>query len=219
MEQDNETQEQSIDDIKEFGTSKNNFPIKIVSIIGQIEGHTILPSQSKATKYEHILPILTEAEQSEDTKGILVLMNTVGGDVEAGLAIAELIRGMSKPSVSLVLGGGHSIGVPLAVSTDYSFIAPTASMTVHPLRTNGLFITVPQSFEYYTKMQERIVKFVCANSNIEEESFTQLMMNKNQLADDIGTVLIGKQTVDTGLINAVGGLADALAKLEEIIES
>jgi len=213
-----QTTSEKIDQIKEFGTdqTKKN-PIRVLTIIGQIEGHTIVPSQSKATKYEHVIPILTEVEQDVAAGGLLVIMNTVGGDVEAGLAISELIRGMSKPSVSLVLGGGHSIGVPLAVCTDYSFIVPTASMTIHPLRTTGLFITVPQSFEYYNKMQERVIKFICANSSISEERLKELMNNKNQLADDIGTVLIGKQSVEEGLIDEVGGLKEALDKLKSML--
>lgn len=214
-----EGQEQSFNEqTAELGITGEHHPIRIVSIIGQIEGHTVLGQQSKTTKYEHLIPMITEVEQSEDAKGMLILMNTVGGDVEAGLAIAELIRGMSKPTVSLVLGGGHSIGVPLAVSADYSFIAPTASMTIHPLRTTGLFITVPQSFAYFNKMQERIIRFVCENSKIEEKQFKQLMYNTDQLADDTGTVLIGKQTVDAHLIDAVGGLHKAITKLNRLID-
>lgn len=209
---------EKIEQVKELGTTKAKKSIQILNIIGQIEGHTIVPPQSKATKYEHVIPVLTDVEQNDDIQGLLVIMNTVGGDVEAGLAIAELIRGMSKPSVSLVLGGGHSIGVPLAVSTDFAFIAPTASMTIHPLRTTGLFITVPQNFEYYRKMQERILKFICANSRIREERLEALMFSKNQLADDMGTVLIGKQAVEEQLIDAVGGLHEALDKLRELIK-
>lgn len=201
------------------GADKQHDGVKIITIIGQIEGHSELPPQNKTTKYEHVIPMLTEAEQDESVRGILVIMNTMGGDVEAGLAIAELIRGMSKPSVSLVLGGGHSIGVPLAVSVDYSFIAPTASMTVHPLRTNGLFITVPQAFAYYAKMQQRIIRFVCDNSHIDKEQFEKLMFNTDMMADDTGTVLIGSQSVDCGLIDAVGGLSDALAKLRQMMKT
>lgn len=204
------------ENIKELGTDMTDQPIKIISIIGEVEGHTILPPQSKATKYEHIIPMLTDAEQNADIKGLLVIMNTMGGDVEAGLAIAELIRGMSKPSVSLVLGGGHSIGVPLAVSTDHSFIAKTASMTIHPIRTSGLVINVPQTFSYYDKMQERVVRFVCENSGISEEDFRKLMQNTDQLADDTGTVLIGAQAVEAGLIDEIGGLSDALRKLKSM---
>jgi len=202
------------DQLKELGSARPRSGVKILSIIGEIEGHSVVPPQSKATKYEHVIPVLTDAEQDDQVQGILVIMNTIGGDVEAGLAIAELIRGMSKPSVSLVLGGGHSIGIPLAVAADRSFIAPTASMTVHPLRTTGLFINARQNFEYYTKMQERIVRFVCANSHIAEHRFTELMNSKNQLADDMGSVLIGAQAVEEGLIDSVGGLADALLCLK-----
>ena len=202
--------------IKDMGVALKEYPIRIISIIGQIEGHTELPPQSKSTKYEHIIPLLTDAEQDDKVKGILVLMNTVGGDVEAGLAIAELIRGMSTPSVSLVLGGGHSIGVPLAVSADYSFITKTATMTIHPIRTSGLVINTPQTFSYYEKMQERVTSFVCEFSKTDEETFKRLMSNKEQLSDDTGTVLIGKQAVEHGLIDAVGGLSDALAKLKKI---
>lgn len=212
-----EQQETSNNNELEMGKIDMGKPIKIIQIIGQIEGHSIVPSQTKATKYEHIIPMLLEVEQDEKAKGILIVMNTMGGDVEAGLAISELIRGMKKPSVSLVLGGGHSIGVPLAVSADYTFIAPTATMTVHPLRSNGLFITARQSFAYFTKMQERIIQFVCSNSKIQEDAFRELMNNPNMLADDIGTVLIGKQAVDAGLVDAVGGIHDALEKLESML--
>lgn len=201
--------------IKDFGTGAKNFPIKIITIIGQIEGHIELPTQSKSTKYEHIIPMLTDAEQDEKIKGVIMIMNTVGGDVEAGLAIAELIRGMSKPTVSLVLGGGHSIGVPLAVSADYSFITKTATMTIHPIRTTGLVINTPETFSYYEKMQDRVTEFVCECSNIKENKFRQLMTNKQQLSDDTGTVLIGEQAVKCGLINAVGGLSDAIQKIKE----
>lgn len=206
------------EELRETGEVENKDGIKVINIIGQIEGHNELPPQSKTTKYEHVIPMLTDAEQDDNIHGLLVLMNTMGGDVEAGLAIAELIRGMSKPSVSLVLGGGHSIGVPLAVSADFSFIAPTASMTVHPLRTNGLFITVPQAFAYYTKMQQRIIRLVCDNSKIDKDSFESLMFNTDMMADDTGTVLIGAQTVECGLIDAVGGLSDAFAKLKSMMQ-
>ena len=208
--------EQQLDTITELGHKDADNGYKVISIIGQIEGHSVLPEPTKATKYEHMIPLILEAEQSPQTKGILVILNTVGGDVEAGLALAELIRGMSKPSVSLVLGGGHSIGVPLAVSAKRSFIVPTASMTIHPLRASGMFITVPKSFEYYIKMQKRIIDFVCQNSSISEEHFKALMNNNDQLADDTGTVLIGHQAVDCGLIDEAGGVADALACLRSM---
>ena len=214
---DSESEQQSDKDaLRELGATKLEDGIRLINIIGQIEGHYILPAQNKTTKYEHVIPLLAEMEQDQAVKGILIILNTMGGDVEAGLAIAELIRSMSKPSVSLVLGGGHSIGVPLAVSSDYSFIVPTACMTVHPLRTNGLFITSPQSFEYYLKMQERILHFISENANISQEQIQALMNNKNQMADDIGTVLIGAQAVDVGIIDEVGGLAEALHKLRNL---
>ena len=214
---DSESEKQSDKDaLRELGATKLEDGIRLINIIGQIEGHALVPPQNKATKYEHVIPLLAEMEQDQTVKGILIILNTMGGDVEAGLAIAELIRSMSKPSVSLVLGGGHSIGVPLAVSSDYSFIVPTACMTVHPLRTNGLFITSPQSFEYYLKMQERILRFISENANISQEQIQALMNNKNQMADDIGTVLIGAQAVDVGIIDEVGGLAEALHKLRNL---
>lgn len=207
---------QKQEEIKELGNMRPKNNIQIVSIIGQIEGHNVLGPQTKATKYEHIIPVLTDAEQDEEVKGILLILNTAGGDVEAGLALAELVRGMRKPSVSLVLGGGHSIGVPMAVSADYSFIASTASMTIHPLRSNGLFITSQESFQYFLKMQERIINFIAENAKINTEQVQTLMNNKNQLADDIGTVLTGREAVQAGIIDEVGGLGDALEKLESM---
>ena len=207
---------QKQEEIKELGNMRPKNNIQIVSIIGQIEGHNVLGPQTKATKYEHIIPVLTDAEQDEEVKGILLILNTAGGDVEAGLALAELVRGMRKPSVSLVLGGGHSIGVPMAVSADYYFIAPTASMTIHPLRSNGLFITSQESFQYFLKMQERIINFIAENAKINTEQVQTLMNNKNQLADDIGTVLTGREAVQAGIIDEVGGLGDALEKLESM---
>lgn len=196
------------------GVSTLAHGLRLVHIIGQIEGHTLLPPQTKTTKYEHIVPQLVEMEQDAQVRGILLLLNTMGGDVEAGLAIAELIRSMQTPTLSLVLGGGHSIGVPLAVSARYSMIVPTACMTVHPLRTNGLFIASPQSFAYYLKMQERILRFIEENARISKEGVEALMNNKNQMADDVGTVLIGAQAVEAGLIDEVGGLHTALCRLE-----
>lgn len=192
--------------------------IHCINIIGQIEGHTALPPSSKTTKYEHILPQLVSVEEDTEIDGLLVLLNTVGGDVEAGLAIAEMIAGMSKPTVSLVLGGGHSIGVPLAVSTDYSFIASTATMTVHPLRLNGVVIGVMQTFEYFRKMQERITDFIIANSRISAGLFKSMMLETDEIANDVGTILFGAQAVECGLINEVGGLSDALGKLYSMIE-
>lgn len=192
-------------------------PIACVSIIGQIEGHMVLPDTSKATKYEHILPLLVNIEQSEKTKGFLLVLNTVGGDVEAGLAIAEMVAGMRKPSVSLVIGGGHSIGVPLAVAAKHSFIAPSASMTIHPVRMNGLLLGVPQTLEYFQRMQDRITNFVTANSHISHERFMQLAMNTQELVMDVGTVLDGDEAVAEGLIDTLGNLHEAMDCLDAMI--
>lgn len=192
--------------------------IHCLTIIGQIEGHIVLPPQNKTTKYEHIIPQLIAIQQDPKIKGLMVILNTVGGDVEAGLAIAEMISSMSKPTVSIVLGGGHSIGVPLAVSSNYSFIAPSATMTIHPIRMNGLIIGVPQTFEYFNKMQDRIVDFVARNSKITKEKFLDLMLRTGELATDVGTILVGKEAVDCGLIDEVGGVSQALAKLRQLIE-
>lgn len=191
--------------------------IHCLVVVGQIEGHILLPSQNKTTKYEHVLPQLVAVEQSDAIEGLLVILNTVGGDVEAGLAIAEMLASMKKPRVSLVLGGGHSIGMPLAIACDYSFIATTATVTVHPIRLSGMIIGVPQTFEYLEKMQDRVVKFVVNHSRITEEKYRELMFRTGELARDIGTVLVGKDAVDVGLIDEVGGLREALAKLEELI--
>lgn len=192
--------------------------IYCLTIIGQVEGHIVLPPQNKTTKYEHIIPQLVAAEQSAKIEGILVILNTVGGDVEAGLAIAEMIASMSKPSVTLVLGGGHSIGVPIAVSSNHSIIAETATMTIHPIRLNGLVIGVPQTFEYLEKMQERVIRFVRTHSRIPEEKFKELMYTTGELNRDIGTTVIGVDAVTYGLIDAVGGLGDAIRKLNQLIE-
>lgn len=192
--------------------------IQNITIIGQIEGHNVLPPQNKATKYEHIIPQLLGIEENPKIEGLLLLLNTMGGDVEAGLAISELIASISKPTVSIVLGGGHSIGVPLSVSTDYSFIAPTASMTIHPIRMSGLVIGVPQTFEYFNKMQERVVRFVVRNSSIKEEQFKELMLNTGQLANDVGTILIGEEAVQYALIDEVGGISQARQKLQQMID-
>lgn len=192
-------------------------PIFCLSIIGQVEGHMVLPPQNKTTKYEHIIPQLVAVEESEKVKGLLLVLNTVGGDVEAGLAIAELVASLSKPSVSIVLGGGHSIGVPIAVSSDYTFIAESASMTIHPVRLNGLVIGVQQSFEYLEKMQERVTRFVVDHSGITEETFRTLMLNTGEMAKDIGTTVIGRDAVKYGLCDDVGGLGQAMQKLRELI--
>jgi len=192
--------------------------IHVLSIIGQIEGHIQLPPQNKTTKYEHILPQLIAIEQNPKIEGLVILLNTVGGDVEAGLALSEMIASLSKPTVSIVLGGGHSIGVPIAVASDYSFIVPTATMTIHPIRLTGLVIGVPQTFEYLDKMQERVIQFVINHSNIKEEKFKDLMMDKGNLTRDIGTNVIGKDAVKYGLIDEVGGVKHAMAKVSELIQ-
>ncbi len=192
--------------------------IHCLTIIGQVEGHYTLPSQNKTTKYEHVLPALVAIEEDNEIDGLLILLNTVGGDVEAGLAIAELISTMKKPTVSLVLGGGHSIGVPLAVSAKHSFIVPSATMTVHPVRMSGLILGVPQSFEYFEKIQQRIINFVVSNSGITERKFSKFMLKTGELAMDVGTVLSGDTAVAEGLIDELGGLKEAIAKLYELIE-
>ncbi len=191
--------------------------IHCISIIGQIEGHYILPQDQKATKYEHIIPLLVSCEQDESIKGLLVVLNTMGGDVEAGLAIAEMIASMKKPTVSLVLGGGHSIGVPLAVSARRSFIVPSATMTIHPVRITGVVVGSPQTFYYFERMQKRISDFVCAHSNINEEKFLSLMMNTDQIATDTGSIIDGSEAVECGLIDEVGGLCDAIEALKNMI--
>ena len=207
--------------IKEFGTScikSSRGVIHCLTIIGQIEGHNVLSPQVKSTKYEHILPQLVAVEESEEIDGMLILLNTVGGDVEAGLAISEMISTMEKPTVSLVLGGGHSIGVPLAVSAKYSFIAPSATMTVHPMRINGTVIGAPQTFSYMGKMQERIVEFVTRNSKISKKEFMSLMLDTDEIANDIGTVLFGEEAVERKIIDETGGLSSAVSKLYKMIE-
>ena len=193
------------------------YAIHCLTIIGQVEGHYILPPQNKTTKYEHVIPQLVAIQQDPQIEGLIVILNTVGGDVEAGLAIAELIAGMNKPTVSLVLGGGHSIGVPLAVSARQSFIAPSATMTIHPVRMNGLVLGVPQTLSYFDKMQERIVRFVCDNSSITPSRFRELMMTTGELMMDVGTVLDGEAAVEEGLIDHLGGLAEAIDCLYELI--
>lgn len=210
----------SVDQIMQVGsiTIKGEDVIHCLTIIGQVEGHYILPSQNKTTKYEHVIPQLVAIEESEEIKGLLVIINTVGGDVEAGLAIAELIAGMSKPTVSIVLGGGHSIGVPLAVCSKKSYIVPSATMTIHPVRMNGLVLGVPQTLSYFERMQERIVNFVTRNSTIKAERFTELMMTTGELMMDVGTVLNGEDAVKEGLIDSLGGLSDAIASLKILIE-
>ncbi len=212
--------EQVIQPIVDLGSSliqTKQGTIYVLTIVGQIEGHQLLPSSSKTTKYEHVMPLLATVEESDQIDGLLVLLNTVGGDIEAGLAIAELISSMSKPTVSLVLGGGHSIGVPLAVSAKRSFIAPSAAMTIHPVRLNGLVIGVPQTFYYFERIQERITQFVTSNSSIKRDAFTKLMLQTGELAADVGSVIYGEEAVELGLIDEIGGLSQALACLHQMI--
>lgn len=192
-------------------------PICCLPVIGQIEGHALLPDNQKTTKYEHVIPMLVQAERDDRIKGLLMILNTAGGDVEAGLAIAELIAGMSKPTVSLVIGGGHSIGVPLAVSAKRSLIVPSATMTIHPVRMNGLVVGAPQTYRYFERMQERIVSFVARNSRIEADALQSLMMKTDEIATDVGTILNGEEAVGRGIIDRIGGLSDALAELYAMI--
>ena len=199
-------------------TSNGNSNIYTLTIIGQIEGHQVAPENVKTTKYEHILPLLAGIEESSEIDGLLLLLNTVGGDIEAGLAIAEMIAGMKKPTVSLVLGGGHSIGIPLAVCTKRSFITPTASMTVHPVRMTGLVVGAPQTFRYFQRIQEQITDFVTANSKISKETFEGYMLATGEMATDVGTILYGKEAVASGLIDRLGGLNDALTAIHEMID-
>ncbi len=210
------------ENLKSFGTQ--NVPalpqdIQFISIIGEVEGHMVSPPQRKATKYEHIMPLLVAAEQNPEIKGIFIILNTIGGDVEAGLALSEMINSLSKPKISLVLGGGHSIGVPLATSSDYSFITPTATMTIHPIRMTGLVIGVPQTFRYFEKMQQRIINFILRTSNINRDTLMKLMYDTDEIANDVGTILIGEEAVSYGLINEVGGFSSALNKLKQLIDS
>ena len=218
---DADLQQQDREQIVELGSditrsSKGN--IYTLTIIGQIEGHQVLPETAKTTKYEHILPLLAGIEESDEIDGLLLLLNTVGGDIEAGLAIAEMIAGMKKPTVSLVLGGGHSIGIPLAVCTKKSFITPTASMTVHPVRMTGLVVGAPQTFRYFQRIQEQIADFVTENSSISKKQFESYMMATGEMATDVGTILYGKEAVSSGLIDHLGGLSDALNSLHKMIE-
>lgn len=207
--------------IKELGilTTGNNFEseIQYINIIGSIEGHTVLPADTKATKYEHLIPQLIAVEENPDLKGLMVILNTVGGDVEAGLALAEMISTLSKPTVSLVLGGGHSIGIPLAVATDYSFIAKTATMTLHPIRTTGLVITSETTFDYMRKTQDRVIDFITNHSKAERREIVRLMNSNDNMSNDVGTILFGKEAVNIGMIDSVGGVAEALAHLRKLI--
>ena len=202
----------NMDEIKEMGSQAPS-AIQVLTIIGQIEGHMTANSNTKTTKYEHVLPLLAKLEESGEVAGVLFLLNTVGGDVEAGLAIAELIAGMTKPTVSIVLGGSHSIGVPLAVAAKYSLIAPSAAMTIHPVRMNGMVIGVPQTYEYFAKTQERIVRFVTANSHITREKFLEYMLRTGEIANDVGSILGSEEAVSSGLMDGIGTLSDALSWL------
>lgn len=214
--------EQERKQVTELGsdvTKSDKGTIYTLTIIGQVEGHQVAPETVKTTKYEHFLPLLAGIEESDDVDGLLLLLNTVGGDIEAGLAISEMIAGMKKPTVSLVLGGGHSIGIPLAVCTKKSFITPTASMTVHPVRMTGLVVGAPQTFRYFQRIQEQIADFVTANSRISREKFEHYMMATGEIATDVGTILYGKEAVASGLIDKLGGLSDALAALHKMIDA
>ena len=219
------TENKDIKDIKELGLAdvpqakENESGIQVLTIIGQIEGHYISDQSQKTTKYEHLIPLLVAMEQSDDVKGVLIVLNTMGGDVEAGLGLAEMIASMSKPTVSLVIGGSHSIGVPLAVSAKRSFIVPSATMTLHPVRVNGLVVGAPQTYNYFADMQKRIVDFICRNSRATSDAINQMMMRPDMLATDVGTVLDGKEATTCGLIDRIGGLSDALAELNEMINS
>jgi len=223
MQDNNETQnkKEEREQVVEFGsdiTKNGKYNIYTLTIIGQVEGHQVLPENAKTTKYEHVLPLLAGIEESDDIDGLLLLLNTVGGDIEAGLAIAEMNSGMKKPTVSLVLGGGHSIGIPLAVCTKKSFITPTASMTVHPVRMTGLVVGAPQTFRYFQRIQEQIADFVTANSGISKKDFEGYMMATGEMATDVGTILYGKEAVASGLIDKLGGLNDALTALHRMID-
>ena len=216
----NENQEKTLSElesIEKLGASEDE-GIHCISIIGQIEGHYVLPQDQKTTKYEHLIPLLASCEQDPSVKGVLLVLNTMGGDVEAGLAIAELISSMSKPCASLVLGGGHSIGVPLAVSANRSFIVPSATMTIHPVRVTGTVVGTVQTYYYFERMQDRIISFVCAHSNIKEEKIREYMLKTDQIATDTGSIIDGREAVECGLIDEIGGLSDALNYLRERIK-
>lgn len=216
MQEENTSQENVSADM--ITTRNSRGCIKCLNIIGTIEGHALLSPQTKTTKYEHVMPQLVQAEEDEEIDGLLILLNTVGGDVEAGLAIAEMIAGMSKPTVSLVLGGGHSIGVPLAVSADVSFISHSATMTIHPMRTNGMVIGVEQTFRYMERMQDRIIDFIVRNSDISYDSYKKMMLTTDEIANDVGSILFGEKAVECGLIDRVGSLSEAMDTLYEMIE-
>ena len=213
-----DTRSEQIIEMGSITSARGKYVIHCLSIVGQIEGHFILPPQNKTTKYEHVIPQLVAIEQDPEIEGLIIVLNTVGGDVEAGLAIAELIAGMKKPTVSLVLGGGHSIGVPLAVSARCSFIAPSATMTIHPVRMNGLVLGVPQTLSYFDKMQERIINFITQNSNVSPDRLHDLMMQTGEMVMDVGTIIDGEQAVKEGIIDRLGSLSDAIEELYSMIE-
>lgn len=220
--EDEKKDDKNLEELKSIGTMDiPEFPndIQYLTIIGEIEGHIMAPPQKKATKYEHLIPLLIAAMEDPKIKGVFIILNTIGGDVEAGLALAEMISSIDKPKVSLVLGGGHSVGVPLATSTDYSFIVPSASMTIHPIRTTGLVIGGPQTFRYFEKMQQRIIDYIIRTSNIDRDTLMKLMYATDEIANDVGTILIGQEAVDYGLIDEVGGFSDALYKLRSLINN
>lgn len=217
----NENKNEEQDDIKEYGQGllkDNEMTIYLISIIGEIEGHECLPSNTKTTKYEHVLPRLAEIEDDNNIDGVLLIINTVGGDVESGLAIAEMVASLSKPTLSLVLGGSHSIGVPLAVCTDYSMIVPSGTMVIHPVRMSGTVIGAPATYDYFKRMQDRIISFIVNHSNATYEKLEELMMNTQMLTKDVGTILVGKEAVEIGLINEIGGISDAFKKLKNLIK-
>lgn len=209
--------EQQNDEIQEYGQLTMDHKIHLITVIGEIEGHECLPANSKTTKYEHILPQLAAIEDSREIEGVLVLLNTVGGDVEAGLAIAEMIASLSKPTVSLVLGGSHSIGIPIAVSTDYSFIVETGTMVIHPVRMNGTVIGAPQTYDYFKQMQDRILGFISSHCEAKRDRLEELMLDTGMLTKDLGTILVGRQAVEEGIINQVGGISNAMKKIHSLI--
>ena len=220
MEKENENNE--LDEIEKTGgvvIDRNGHAIHCMTVIGQIEGHYVLGSDQKTTKYEHMIPLLVSVEESKEIDGLLLILNTMGGDVEAGLALAEMIAGMKKPTVSLVLGGGHSIGVPLAVCAKKSFIVPSATMTIHPVRMSGTVIGVPQTYYYFERMQDRIINFIVRHSNVTENKFREMLLETDQIATDIGSLIDGNEAVSCGLIDQVGSLSDALAELHRMISA
>lgn len=217
-ENENEKKQEKDEKIREYGQVRLEHNIHLLSVIGEIEGHECLSANTKTTKYEHVLPQLAAIEDSSEIQGLLVLLNTVGGDVEAGLAIAEMIASVSKPTVSLVLGGSHSIGVPIAVSTDYSFIVETGTMVIHPVRMNGTVIGAPQTYDYFKQMQDRILGFIAGHCRAKRERLEELMLDTGMLTKDLGTILVGKQAVEEGIINQTGGICEAIGKLHEMIQ-